>query len=277
MTHRFFKRRRPVEDLVRDADYQAGQAKRALGDDAMGYAIRFSDWTVTNTREVVALRDGDSDSRGVLADRLWDRALIRQALGDIGGAIGDASEALAILGEQPTGNDLLLPSLRMVLCELHAQAGDTETARRHGQAIAAYEGVTDRPEVVLADGFGRYGRAMHLIGDAAAGPALRRAAGHYRAVGTDLGGRRTVMEFIRLVLLIADTTRPVTAAEAPAILGMLRDAEAWARRLPQVVVPVVPVEQALHQPAPYEPDVFTVAMVQQRIADWLQPFRRALR
>ena len=269
MTHRFFKRRRPIEELVRDADYQAGQAKHALGDDAMGYAIRFADWTVANTREVVARRGDDPESRDVLADRLWDRALIRQALGDLDGAIGDAREALAILGEIPTGNDLLLPSLSLVLCELWAQAGDAEAARQFGQAIAAYEGVTDRPETVLADGFGRYGRAMHLIGDPAAGPALRRAAGHYRAVGPNLGGRRTVMEFIRLVLLIADTTRPVTAAEAPEILGMLRDAEGWARRLPQVVVPVVPVEQALHQPAHYEPDVFTVAMVQQRIADWL--------
>jgi hypothetical protein len=257
-----------LEELVRDADHQAAQAKRAMSDDAMGYAIRFADWTVASTREVAARRGDDPDSRDVLADRLWDRALIRQALGDLDGAIVDAREALAILGEIPTGNVLLLPSLWLVLCELWAQVGDAAAARQFGQAIAAYEGVSDRPETVLADGFGRYGRAMHLIGDPAAGPALRRAAGQYRAVGPNLGGRRTIMEFIRLVLLIADTTRPITEADAPEILAMLRDAGAWVLRLPQVVVPVVPVERALHQPAPYEPDVFTVSMVQQRMADW---------
>ncbi|MEU4160400.1 hypothetical protein [Actinoplanes sp. NPDC026670] len=271
MFNRFL--RESTNDLARDADYQAEQAKHALNDDMMGHAIRWADWTVANTRKVAARRRDDPMGPGVLADRLWDRALIREAMDDISGAIGDASEALAILHESPANDDeaLMVPSLDLLLCELHARAGDAEAARGHAPAIRAYEGVTDDyPPLVLADGYGRYGRAMHLIGDPEGGPALRRAAAFYREAS--IGTRYSAMTYIRLVLLIADST-PVTATEAPQMLTMLRSAAAVARRLPLVVVPPVPPGQARASAAAYTPEVFTEAMVKSRMAEWLAVLR----
>ncbi|MFJ8114275.1 hypothetical protein [Streptomyces sp. NPDC096132] len=266
MRIRFWKgRRQNDDDLVSGADWQAEQAGLALRDGELHHAIRWSDWTVTHTREIWARwRKRGRDERRVtevLADRLRDRALIHHGLGNIGEAIRDATEALALFeeGQRVHGvrYPLLVPSCQVLLSELYAQAGDAAAARRHGRAIEAYErGLAEGPSLALARGYNHYGRAMHLIGDPAAAPALRHAVDLYRHRDVLPDGRYTAGQFIQTVLLVADTAKPVNAAAAPEILSMLEDAATYARQLPQF------------PPRQYYADLYVLRRVQVRMAAW---------
>jgi hypothetical protein len=64
--------------------------------------------------------------------------------------------------------------------------------------------------------------------------------------------RATVEHFIGTAILIADIAQPPVASEAPEILAILRNAAAWAERLPR----------------PGYAGRFTAGRVQQRIAQW---------
>jgi hypothetical protein len=162
---------------------------------------------------------------------------------------------------------MLVPSCRVLLSELYAQAGDVAAAQHHGLAIESYENAVDWPSLVLADGYDHYGRAMHLIGDPAAAQALRRAVDLYRQREVLLDGRRTIQRFIQTVLLVADSTKPVTETAAPEILSMLGDAATWVRQLPQAASS--PRSSLLPPPEHYA-DLFTSMRIQQRMAEWLE-------
>jgi hypothetical protein len=232
---RFWKARKQSEDdLVRDADWQAKQAKLALRDGAMDHAIRWSNWTVPHTREILTgwRKEGRADRRVIELEEMQQ--------------------------EHGVHNPLLVPSVRVLLCELYAQAGDAAAARHHGQAIEAYQNEADTPNMVLADGFDHYGRGMHLIGDPAAAPALRRAVDLYRQHEVHLDGRHTIERFIQTVLL--------HHAETPEILPILHDAATWVRRLPPTFSPL---RSSLLPPPQHYADRFTLMQIQQRMAEWL--------
>lgn len=259
------------DERIRNADWAAAQAGHALRDDELAFAVEWSDRAVTLTRQIVKRRRKkqpvDRRAVDVFAERLWDRSLIHQGLGNIDEAIRDAKEALALIDEIEREHGveypLRSPSLRLLLCELSAQAGDAAAARSYGQAIEAFRSQLDQPSHVTADGFARYGWAMHLIGDSAAMPALRQAEQLWRRSEAMPDGRRDAERLVRTMVHIADQAQPATPAGAPEILPMLQYAAACAVRL-------VPGSYPLHATSANHADARAALETLDRLAVWLR-------
>lgn len=230
-----------ADALIRDADWAAEQAARALRDRAFDHAIRWSDRAVPLTRKVIGKNRADRRAVDIFAERLWDRALIHQGLGNAPAAIRDAGEALALTEEMDRAHgvqyQLRAPSMRLLLCELHAAAGDSGAARRYGHAIDDYRRHLE-PTLLIADGFARYGEAMRTIGDPSAAPAFRQAVDLYRSPEVRLLERSDVERFIGAAIQVATDAEPANPAAAPEILPILQDVAEWTVRMVPQTYPV---------------------------------------
>lgn len=230
---------RREDERIREADWAAEQAAHAMLDSAWDYAIIWSDRTVDGTRKIYRKNRTDERVVDVFTGRLWDRALIHQALGNVREGISDATEALTLFEELETAHGaqykLRIPSVRLLLCELYAASGDPEAARRFGQAIEAYRERLVEPSLLIADAFARYGTAMRAIGDPAAAPAFRQAVEVYRMPEVDVTDKSVVRRFVQTAIQVATDAEPATATAALEILPILQDAaERTVRLVPEV-------------------------------------------
>ncbi|MGW5362403.1 hypothetical protein [Actinopolymorpha pittospori] len=230
---------RREDERIRYADWAAEQAASAMLDSAWDYAIIWSDRAVDGTRSIYRKNRTDERVVDIFAGRLWDRALIHQAQGNVSEGIRDATEALTLFEElaaaHGTQYELRIPSVRLLLCELYAVAGDPEAARRYGQAIEAYRERLVEPSLLIADAFARYGTAMRAIGDPAAAPAFRQAVDVYRMPEVDVTDKGVVRRFVQTAVQVATDAEPATATAALEILPVLQDAaERTVRLVPEV-------------------------------------------
>ncbi|GAA5000037.1 tetratricopeptide repeat protein [Actinopolymorpha pittospori] len=234
---------RREDERIRDADWAAEQAARAMLDSAWDYAIIWSDRAVDGTHRIYRKNRTEERVVDIFAGRLWDRALIHQALGNVSEGIRDATEALTLFEELAaaygTQYELRIPSVRLLLCELSAVAGDPEAARRFGQAIEAYRERLVEPSLLIADAFARYGTAMRVIGDPAAAPAFRQAVDVYRMPEVDVTDQSIVRRFVHTAIQVATDAEPATATVALEILPILQDAAERTVRLVPEVYPMV--------------------------------------
>lgn len=259
------------DELIRNGDWAAEQAGRALLDNALDYAIIWSDRAVTATRTLLERyrRKYATDERfiEVFSERIWDRAIIHQGLGNTDAAIRDGTEALALIEESERTHGVKYPlrgpSVRLLLCELHAKADDMEAARRYGQAIDAYRQQLDEPSLLLATGFARYGWAMDAIGDPSAPEALRQAVDLFRSPAVRLIERSDVERFVQTAMRVVENAEPAAVDSAPEILPILRDAAGWAVRL-------VPASYPAFVTADAHADARAALDILDRLGAWLR-------
>jgi hypothetical protein len=217
-----------------EADWDAEVALRAYVDGHHRAALAPADRSVRATGRILRDRPDDPAVIEVLAWRYRCRAEIQLALGNHRAAADDAGEAVALLDRLADPPRLAAEAARLVRCEAYAGLGDTAAAREAGRAIEAFRRrarEADASPLAMAEAFGRYARAMALLGDGQqAQRARREAIDAYRAGLDAVTDRNDRVRFVDLVRAYVAEVEP-TDEVAPDVVRMLQDAAEQALRL----------------------------------------------
>jgi hypothetical protein len=144
------------EELKRGSNHFGEQAARAFLDGVLDVALGSSDRAIRDHEVLYREDPDDREIVAVLADRFRDRVEIRRhlVLTDVRAGRGDEAEVHALAGladgeraielyeqvaDDPDPLLLWVPSVRLLMAELHVCAGRVDDARREGEsAVAAY-------------------------------------------------------------------------------------------------------------------------------------------